>query len=146
MKRDGFRLLEGDEIDTLYNVAKTAVESLRDARNSTLTLGDITDHSAGNIICEVHGLNAVPDIEGWTRRLKKAIRKEVKLSQETTPVGTARWILVLPLWVRDESGKGQQQQQQGSKCGNPVQKPSNEKAAMLLVLLVVFVAVLWSKL
>jgi hypothetical protein len=138
-----FRKLEDQELDALHAAAATAVESLRDDRNSNLTLAPITQGEDGEeaVTVPLQGVNAVDDLGAWTRRLRSAIRG-CKLSQETNSNGTARYNLVLPKYVEDTSPLPGTD----SPAYAGPRKPSSDRAMLLLVLLAILSAMLWGRL
>lgn len=137
----GYRLLQGEEIDALYDAAREAIESLRDTRNNTLTLGAITEDGLEAIKCPLEGVNAVDDIGAWTHVLRKNF-KGAKLAQQSMPNGTVRYILVLPKYVEDTEAAGGGGYASAGAGANGLIKPSTDRALLLVVILAVLVGVL----
>jgi len=142
-----YRLLQGDEIDALVASAKETIETFRDARNNSLTLGPISEDGQEAITCPVLGLNAVDDLGAWTRILKRNF-PGVKFSEELNPNGTVRHYLVLKKYVLDAEGQGGGYMpiDNGGGGGGGPHKPSSDRAMLLVVLLVVLSAMLWARL
>ena len=144
MQAQNYRALQGDEIDSLHQDAKMTVESLRDQRNNSLTLGEIIEDGEEAITCPVDGINVVDDFYTWTRILKKNFPGS-RLTQERNPNGVARTCLVLPKYVKETGRPGVYGLKEGGGGGGP-RKPSTDRAMLLVVVLIVLCVILWGRL
>jgi hypothetical protein len=139
----GMREMTSDEIDAMIAAVGQVVESFRDPRNPSLKLV-AKNHGQQSYTCELEGLLVIDDVGSLERRCRRVV-PGCKLAYESFANGTVRTMLNLPIHVREDLSNN-------VGGGGPfitnsgIQRPSTDRAMLLLILLIILLAWLWARL
>jgi len=136
------REMTSEEIDAMLAAISQAIEGFRDARNPALKLVP-KNHGEQCYSCHLEGLLVADDL-GKIDRTCRRIVPGSKIALESFADGTACITLNLPIHVQDVD-HGSTTVAYNSMTSS-IQKPSNDRAMLLLVLLIILLAWLWARL